>query len=168
LAVGKSGILENLPTYLPRARRWIPVALGIGIVGNGLLAYHTLQENALWAVIGMTIGAPAFSFVYATLIASHVQRLKWLAPMGQMALTNYLMQSVLCTTLFYGYGFGLYGEISPMGRIALTLVIWGSQVVVSGWWMKHFRFGPMEWVWRSLTYGVVQPIRRPMETMVSG
>jgi uncharacterized protein len=76
-----------------------------------------------------------------------------------MALSNYLFQSLLCTTLFYSYGFGLYDRVHPAVGLALSLAIYSLQVPLSLWWLRHFRFGPMEWVWRSLTYGKLQPMR---------
>jgi uncharacterized protein len=69
-----------------------------------------------------------------------------------MALTNYLLQSVVCTILFYGYGLGLYAKIGIAGSIVLTIAIFAAQVALSTWWLGRFRFGPMEWLWRTLTY----------------
>jgi uncharacterized protein len=76
-----------------------------------------------------------------------------------MALTNYLMQSIIFTTLIYGYGFALYGQIGPLVGIGLTIIMYCLQVVLSSWWLKRFRFGPAEWLWRTLTYGRLQPMR---------
>jgi uncharacterized protein len=90
--------------------------------------------------------------------------LRWLtarlAAVGRMALTNYLMQSVLCTTLFYGYGFGLYGEMSRSALALVVLAIWILQLAYSPIWLRFFLFGPAEWLWRSLTYWRLQPILR--------
>ena len=82
-----------------------------------------------------------------------------LAAVGRMALTNYLAHSIICTTLFYGYGFGLYGTINRTGLAAIVLAIWTFQLIVSPIWLRYFRFGPAEWLWRSLTYWRLQPIR---------
>jgi uncharacterized protein len=76
-----------------------------------------------------------------------------------MALTNYLAQSLICTTIFYGYGFGLYGRVGPALGVFLTLVIFSLQVLFSRWWLSRYRYGPMEWLWRSLTYGEPQALR---------
>ncbi len=81
-----------------------------------------------------------------------------LAAVGRMALSNYLTHSLVCTTLFYGYGFGLFGHINRTGLAGIVLFIWIFQLVVSPIWLKHFRFGPAEWLWRSLTYWRIQPI----------
>ena len=82
-----------------------------------------------------------------------------LAAVGRMALSNYLTHSIVCTTLFYGYGFGLFGTINRTGLAAIVLAIWIVQLVVSPIWLKWFRFGPAEWLWRSLTYWRLQPMR---------
>jgi uncharacterized protein len=84
---------------------------------------------------------------------------KRLAAVGRMALSNYLTHSIVCTTLFYGYGFNLYGEINRLGLAAIVLIIWVSQLLISPIWLRHFRFGPAEWLWRSLTYWKLQPMR---------
>jgi uncharacterized protein len=83
-----------------------------------------------------------------------------LAATGQMALTNYLMQTFICTTLFYGHGFGLYGRVERTGQILIVFAIWAGQLLWSPWWLARFRFGPFEWLWRSLTYWRLQPMRR--------
>ena len=77
-----------------------------------------------------------------------------------MALTNYLLQSISCTLLFYNYGLGFFGKVGHAAGIVLTLVICLLQILVSNWWMKRFQYGPAEWLWRSLTYLKRQPIRR--------
>jgi uncharacterized protein len=83
-----------------------------------------------------------------------------LAAVGRMALSNYLTHSIVCTTLFYGYGFNLFGQINRTGLACIVLCIWLFQLWISPLWLKHFRFGPAEWVWRSLTYWKRQPMRR--------
>ena len=82
------------------------------------------------------------------------------AAAGRMALSNYLAQSVVMTTLFYGYGLGLYADVPRVWQQVLVVALVGLQLLVSDWWLKHFRFGPVEWLWRSLTYGQRQPMRR--------
>ena len=82
-----------------------------------------------------------------------------LAAVGQMALTNYLLHSLICTTIFYGRGFGLYGQVERVGQIGIVFLIWTFQLIVSPLWLQHFRFGPAEWLWRSLTYSECQPLR---------
>ncbi|MGD2086509.1 MAG: DUF418 domain-containing protein [Candidatus Aminicenantes bacterium] len=82
-----------------------------------------------------------------------------LAAVGRMALTNYLMHSAICSFIFFGYGLGLFGKVDRMGQLLVVLLIWVFQLWFSPLWLKHFRFGPMEWLWRSLTYWKMQPMR---------
>jgi uncharacterized protein len=76
-----------------------------------------------------------------------------------MALTNYLFQSLVFTTIFYSYGLGLYGKVGPALILALAVLIFTLQIPLSVWWLRRFRFGPAEWLWRTLTYGRLQPMR---------
>ena len=82
-----------------------------------------------------------------------------LAAVGRTALSNYLLQTLLCTTIFEGYGFGLYGRLQRIDLLSVVLPIWAFQLVLSPIWLRRFRFGPMEWLWRSLTYLEKQPMR---------
>jgi uncharacterized protein len=77
-----------------------------------------------------------------------------------MALTNYLLQSILGAALFHSYGLGLYGKVAVWQGIVLTILIFAGQVFFSRWWFTHFQFGPFEWLWRSLTYGKLQAMRK--------
>lgn len=83
-----------------------------------------------------------------------------LAAVGRMAFSNYIFHTVVCTTIFYGHGLGLFGSVERTGQVAIVLAIWVVQLIVSPIWLKHYQFGPLEWVWRSLTYGERQPMRR--------
>ena len=75
------------------------------------------------------------------------------AAVGQTALSNYLLQTVICTTIFYGHGLGLYGSVDRVGQLGVVLGVWAVQLIASPLWLRRYRFGPAEWVWRSLTYG---------------
>jgi uncharacterized protein len=81
-----------------------------------------------------------------------------LAAVGRMAFSNYLMQTVLCTGLFYGWGFGLFARLGHAELLGVVAAVWLIQLTVSPLWLRCFRFGPMEWLWRSLTYGRWQPL----------
>lgn len=83
-----------------------------------------------------------------------------LAAVGRMAFTNYIMHTVICTTLFYGHGFGLFGKIERVWQFAIVVAIWLLQLVVSPIWLRYFLFGPLEWLWRCLTYMQWGPLRR--------
>ena len=104
----------------------------------------------------------ALGHVGALMLIYKAGRLTWLtsrlAAVGRMALTNYLTHSIVCTTLFYGYGFGSFGHVNRTGLAGIVLVIWIVQMLVSPIWLERFRFGPAEWLWRSLTYWKLQPI----------
>jgi uncharacterized protein len=88
-----------------------------------------------------------------------IKLLKPLAPVGQMALTNYLLQSIVFTWVFYGQGFGLIGQKSTMLLLLIGIVFFSIQIIVSKWWMNKFKFGPAEWLWRVLTYGEIQSFK---------
>lgn len=82
------------------------------------------------------------------------------AAVGRMALTNYFMQTLICTTVFYGHGLGWFGDVERTGQILFVFGVWALQLVISPIWLNYFRFGPFEWLWRSLTYWQKQPMRR--------
>lgn len=102
------------------------------------------------AMVILLLRAPAVAAVNARLAA-----------VGRMAFTNYLMQTIVCTTIFYGHGFGLFGSVPRTGQALVVLAVWALQLAVSPIWLRHFQYGPFEWLWRSLTYGERQPFRRP-------
>ena len=77
-----------------------------------------------------------------------------------MALTNYLLQSVVANFLFYGYGLGLARRVSPSLALLIVLAILAGQLLMSSWWLRRYRFGPVEWLWRTLTYGRREPLLR--------
>jgi len=112
---------------------WPSIAVGLGYVGLVMLACQTAALRPLTRPF---------------------------AAVGQTALTNYLLQTVICTTIFYGHGLGLYGSVDRVGQLAVVLGVWAVQLVVSPLWLRRYRFGPAEWAWRSLTYRERPPFRR--------
>jgi uncharacterized protein len=86
--------------------------------------------------------------------------MKALSNVGQMAFTNYLMQSIICTWFFYGYGFGYYNKFAFHQLYYFVFCVWIVQLIYSSIWLHYFRFGPFEWLWRSLTYWKRQPMKR--------
>jgi uncharacterized protein len=82
-----------------------------------------------------------------------------LAAVGRTALSNYLLHSLICTFIFYGYGLGLYGSVERVGQMGIVLAVWALQLSISPLWLSYFRFGPAEWLWRSLSYGTIQGMR---------
>jgi len=85
---------------------------------------------------------------------------KSLASVGQMAFTNYITHSIICNIIFLGYGFSMYGKLQRYELYYIVISIWIFQLIVSPIWLKYFRFGPLEWFWRSLTYWKTQPFKR--------
>jgi uncharacterized protein len=90
-----------------------------------------------------------------------------LEAVGQMALTNYIMQSIICTLFFFGYGLNYYGELEFYQIYFVVLAIWIVQLVISPIWLRFFLFGPLEWVWRSLTYWKMQPFARRVQAQAN-
>lgn len=81
-------------------------------------------------------------------------------PVGQMAFTNYTVQSIMCNIIFVGIGFGLFGRLEYYQLYYVVAAVWALEIIWSHIWLRYFRFGPMEWVWRSLTYWKKQPFRK--------
>ena len=133
--------------------------VGVPIVGlHAFFVSHSAPVSSFLSALDFTLGSPALGFGYLAglslcLTPSVQRRLRSLAAVGRMALTNYLVQSVMFTLTFYGYGGGLYGQVSPAWSILLALIIFPLQMMLSHWWLRRFRYGPAEWVWRCLTYG---------------
>ncbi len=146
---------------------------GYGI-GLGINAYETRLlvssnfDTLAWNQAGMTYGfgrvAMTMGHIGFWMIICSNGWLKWLtdrlAAVGRMALTNYVMHSVFAAIVFTGIGFSLFGALQRHELYYVVAGIWLFQLIVSPIWMKHFRFGPLEWLWRSLTYGEKQPMRR--------
>jgi uncharacterized protein len=86
--------------------------------------------------------------------------LRWLAPAGRMALSNYLGQSLVCTLLFYGYGLGWFEQMGRAWQLLFAVALFAAQVALSRFWLRRFRFGPVEWLWRAITYWRLPPLRR--------
>lgn len=170
----KQGMITDLGARLPLVRRVMAFSLPVGLVGNGLIVYARLAMLTaeperyaaleLASTLGHVVGGPAFCLLYAgaiTLLCQRAPRLLTpLAAVGRMAITNYLMQSLLAGFIFYAYGLGLYGRVSPAAALFITLLIFGCQLLYSPLWLKRFRYGPVEWLWRTLSYGRRQPMRR--------
>jgi uncharacterized protein len=144
------------------------LGLPIGLIGNLAVVilewmFHPHPMRPAPIVVVMftlqSIAIPALSLGYAATVVLLWQDPKWqqrLLPfsyVGRMALTNYLLQSLICTTIFYSYGLRLYGRVGPLLGLVLAFVIYGLQIPFSAWWLSRHRYGPMEWVWRRLTYG---------------
>jgi len=120
--------------------------------------FYGAQFN-YWASIPVSLGWVG-AVMLACRSAALVPLMGRLAAVGRMAFSNYILHTVICTTLFYGHGFGLFGKVERVWQFAIVLVIWAFQLIVSPMWLRYFLFGPLEWVWRSLTYWQREPFRR--------
>jgi uncharacterized protein len=163
----RRGIATDPAAHADLLRRWRWIGLSGGLAANLVAAwaltrwgYLPPSTGGLLAVVGQAIGFPLLAIGYASAIvlaaASGRRVLGWFAPVGRMALTNYLMHSVVCVTLSYGFGFGLFGRIGVAQALAIAVLIVAVQIPVSRWWLSRHDQGPMEWVWRRFTYG--QPL----------
>jgi uncharacterized protein len=83
-----------------------------------------------------------------------------LAAAGRMAFTCYILETLICTTVFYGHGLGYFGSVGRVGQLVMTVAVWALLLVLAPWWLARFRFGPLEWLWRTLTYGRIEPLAR--------
>lgn len=119
----------------------------------------TIGAGRALATVTLALAFAAF-IVGVACTSLGAQLLGWAAPLGRMAFTNYLAQSLIFSAIFYSYGFGLFGRLGASTALALGVVVYGAQVIFSGWWLKRYHFGPIEWLWRTLMYGRLQPMKR--------
>ena len=170
LAAGRRRLTPDTADHRALLRRVLAWGLAIGLPVAVLSAAGASLLPTLSALmcvwVNGTVAGPLLAMAYGSGIALLWQRAGWrrllrpLAAMGRMALTNYLLQSVVATLLFYGYGLGLARRVSPSLALLIVLAILAGQLLISGWWLRRYRFGPAEWLWRTLTYGVRQPLLR--------
>ena len=169
MALFKLGVLSARSS--PAAYRRMAatgLTVGLAIVLAGVLynarhefafEYSTFQGQTfnLTGSLGVALG-----FIAVVMLAVQNGWLpglqRRLAAAGRMALSNYISQSVICTLIFYGHGFGLFEQVGRLGQLAIVVAIWVLQLLWSPWWLARFRFGPLEWLWRSLTYMKFQPM----------
>jgi uncharacterized protein len=180
MLAGRKRIITGLSG---RRRLLVRVLLVCGVVGlaGNVLGACTLTDGYIKAHYGlMLIGGglnsmfgPVLTAAYIAGIVLLIQRkpslpiLQPVASVGRMALTNYLMQSLIATTIFYGYGLGLGGNVGKLGTVGIALLIFAAQILFSVLWLGFFRYGPAEWLWRSLTYGVRQPMVREQPSAIT-
>jgi len=167
--IAKTEKYKNIDRYLPFYRKVWVWSLAIGLPFNVLFVYSYFEQgaevsfHAMTYFVGSVIGGPAICFFYMTSIVLLTRFESWqkifhpLRAVGRMALSNYLLQSVVSTLIFYNYGVGLFGQIGPLIWLALAVLLFTGQILLSNYWLKKYRFGPMEWLWKSLTYSKRQP-----------
>lgn len=170
--VARQGWIQNASANLSLFRRWLwPCLLG----GLLLELTHLLTEDmvdglavGMLAATAHAVATPliAAGYVCALVLLFHGKTFAWLvkplAPVGQMALTNYVSQSVAIILILtsVGPGLGLAGKAGISTFLPLVIAFFAAQIVFSHFWMKAFAFGPLEWLWRALTYGTLPKMRR--------
>ncbi len=173
-----SGIMRKPENHINLFKGMAWVGFGGGLfmaTGSLLLMTHSVYESAIEV---RAISQTTFMFSQYLMTAGYVGAIallvltnvgkratSWLAPMGRMALTNYISHSIILSSIFYGYAGGMYGEISRGPQILMVVGIIAMQAVLSRVWLNNFQFGPLEWVWRSLTYWKIQPMRIEAKTV---
>lgn len=175
--VGRQGYIQQADQY--RGWFWLVFWVGVvfGVSGGVGYAITTLLDWAPASSLLNLIMRAYFAFSDLALSALYItgitllclhpawqQRLEPLAAVGRMALTNYIGQSVIATTLFYGYGLGLFGTLGPAALLFIAGVIFLLQILFSQWWLQLFKMGPLEWLWRVLSYGKAVPLRRTIRS----
>lgn len=176
-AIGRSGILDDIPRFIPLLRRiaWVAIPAGLLaglvirlVVGEILVLPGGLETNrevanALRSPAALLLAAGYCAGIVVALQQEWGRRLFGLfAPVGRMALTNYLAQGFIYAFVLFGVGpgLGLAGRIGSGAVLAICFAFFAFQIAFSHWWLARYRFGPMEWLWRSLTYGERPAMRR--------
>jgi uncharacterized protein len=177
LYAGRKRFFENLDQNLPYVKKillkrslWIMLALILAALiffGGAELLKLQLPEIVQWTVGGLLFDS--FNLVLASIYVATIillfQKKRWhkflmtLYAPGRMGLTTYLFQGLAGTVLFFGFGFGLLGEVGALASVGIGLILFVLQSYFSSWWLARFKYGPAEWLWRSLTYLKVQPLR---------
>ncbi|MCC5916271.1 MAG: DUF418 domain-containing protein [Cryomorphaceae bacterium] len=154
----QNNLLEN-KVFLRKVTVW---GISIGLPFNILLAIIKFNDfsgnlknflDHLFFTLGVTPLAFGFMAGIALIVMNRPKLLKIFAPVGQTALSNYLFQSVISIIIFYGVGLGYYGKFGLSGVLFFALIVFICQIIFSKIWLKYFRFGPLEWLWRQMTYG---------------
>jgi uncharacterized protein len=174
------GVFQDLKAHAALIKKVLIYGAILGLIGNVAMAWLAGDEApfppspmGLAGVIGYAFGVPALALFIMALVATLWQSeswrsvLKYLAPVGRMALTNYLLQTVTCVTIFYGYGFGRFGTIGALKATLLALTIFAVQIILSSIWLRYFAYGPMEWIWRQLAYGRRLSLRRAPDAITA-
>lgn len=156
LTLAGVGLFVGVPLVAYGAHRNIASgwdALYVFFIGGQFNYWGSLIVALGWVGVVMLLCKPPLATRAAVVTGP-------LAAVGRLALTNYLLQTILCTTLFYGHGFGLFGRVERVGQIAIVAGVWAMQLALSVLYLRHFRIGPAEWLWRCMTYLRPQPFRR--------
>jgi uncharacterized protein len=144
-----------------RVSRWLRPAAVI-LIGAGLALTVALPAQHSLGPAGTVLLALGYAALVIAIEATKAGRrwLRWAEPLGRMAFTNYIMQSIILSFVFYGYGFGLFGKLNPVAGLAIVLTVYIAQMMFSRLWLDRFCYGPIEWLWRALMYGRAPPFRK--------
>jgi uncharacterized protein len=165
-AIWRSGMLQNWRAY---RREFLIFGVSAGAMGIALAVAAAMGVFASTPVLGASMSnlAPtiqALGYAALTVVAVDLPYLggllKLFAPLGRMSFTNYILQSLIFSWIFFGYGLGQFDRLSITTAFLLGVMVYVAQMVGSALWLHWFRFGPLEWLWRSLMYGQAQPMRR--------
>jgi uncharacterized protein len=167
----RSGVIEEPEKHLAFFRKLalygLPVGIGLGVLTGFIAMSHTPGDrHDGWVlarglvVLGNLPACLGYVGLVVTMLHSRTaaSRIRVLAAPGRMALTNYLMQSLVCMFVFYGFGLGQWG-MPRAQQVLFVVVVFAAQIAFSHWWLARFRYGPMEWLWRGFTYRQVPPLR---------
>lgn len=160
---GKTGFFANLPAHTDTLKKMMAGGLVVWLLLKAA-AYLGVNTDSWQGTLPRTLGDMALTSVYIAVLCLLFQQgryQKWLAPIGavgQTALTNYVMQTLVCVVLFQGLNW--QGKVGSAQLLLMTLVIYGGQMLFSTWWLKHFQYGLLEWLWRSFTFGRIQPLKK--------
>lgn len=176
--IGREGILREPERHLGLLRRARTWGLGVGLAASILvtLAYSLLPPFTALTALGLNqlLAGPVLAIGYAATFVLAARKPRWgrllapLAPYGRVALSMYLLQSTICGLLFYGFGLGLVLAVTPLQALVLAIGINAALIVLSHLWLRHFRYGAVEWAWRSLTLGKAQPFLSDRAPTVPG
>lgn len=169
ILVWRHGIFRHPEQHQPLLVRTAVLGLLLGAAMAFLDGHRDLApaEYQPWIALVAPLGPVALAGRYASVLllllrlASARKTLGVFAPLGRMAFTNYICHSLLFGWLFYGYGLGWFGRVGAARAFLLGVAVYLTQIVASAWWLRRYRFGPIEWLWRTLMYGVRQPFLRP-------
>ncbi len=163
--IWRSEVLQHLRTHRTNLVVFGLLAIATGVGVTAAESGNIFSGHGAFGDVVSRLGAPIQALGYAALIAVAVGQpflgklLRVFAPMGRMAFTNYIVQSLVFCWVFYGYGLGQFGQTSMTAAFLLGSAVYIAQIIGSILWFRWFRFGPLEWLWRSLTYGQRQSMR---------
>ncbi|MBX9783623.1 MAG: DUF418 domain-containing protein [Chitinophagaceae bacterium] len=171
--LGRDGRYKTILINKPLLLKVAVIGLAIGLPANYVMAtyigkygYYQMNMDGIIQTLAYTAGVSTLALAYIALFfllaltKPGMQVIKFLQPPGKMAVSNYIMHSLIGSIVFYGMGFGMMGEVGPFYYTILAWIVFAAQIVLSTIWLRYFNYGPVEWLWRSATYKKWQPLRK--------